>query len=114
MKIFSILLAGACVGALVTGCGGAAPYRSGKGNDHLVMYRPHGVEQSRVVEAREQPRVIERREVVYVREPYVYYQPAPAYRVVTAKPAYSAVTLRPAYRPADRYVPVTQYYYYTD
>jgi hypothetical protein len=103
MKIFSKALVVACAGALIAGCT-SAPYRSGKGNDHQAMYRPHGVEEQRVVETRE---------VVYVREPYeryVYYEPAPAYRVVTAKPAYSAVTTRPAYR----YVPVTRYYYYTD
>ncbi len=110
MKIFSIALASACAGLLVAGCG-SATHRSGKGNDHQVMYRPHGVEQTRVV-AREQPRVIERREVVYVREPYVYYQPAPAYRVVTAQPTYSTVTSRPAHVTSrTAYVPVTRYYY---
>ena len=98
MNIFSKMALCACAGALIAGCG-SAPYRSGKGNDHQVMYRPHGVEEQRVVESRE---------VVYVREPYVYYEPAPAYRVVTTRPAYSTVTSRPAYR----YVPVTRYYYY--
>src|SRR5262245_61795461 len=97
MKIFSKVLMCACAGALIAGCS-SAPYRSGKGNDHQVMYRPANVEQRKVVETRE---------VVYVREPYVYYEPAPAYRVVTAQPTYSTVTTRPAYR----YVPVTRYYY---
>lgn len=106
MNVFSKVFVCACAGALIAGCN-SAPYRSGKGNDHQVMYRPHGVEQSRDVEARQQPRVVPAREVVYVREPYVY-QPVPAYRVVTAQPAYSTVTSRPAYR----YVPVTRYYYY--
>jgi hypothetical protein len=103
MNIFSRVAICACAGALIAGCG-SAPYRSGKGNDHQVMYRPHGVEEQRVVESRE---------VVYVREPYVresrvYYEPVPSYGVVTADPAYSTVTTRPAYR----YVPVTRHYYY--
>jgi outer membrane biogenesis lipoprotein LolB len=110
MNIFSTVLVSVLAGALLAGCSGSAPYRSGKGNDHLVMYRPHGVEQSRIVEVREQPRIVQRQEVVYVREPYVYDQPAPAYRVVTAQPSYSTVTSRPAYR----YVPVTRSYYYTE
>jgi hypothetical protein len=94
-------------GALIAGCG-SGPYRSGKGNDHLVMYRPANVEETKVVKETRvvQPTVVRTREVVYVQEP-VYYQPAPAYRVVTAQPAYSTVTSRPAYR----YVPVTRYYY---
>jgi len=97
MKIFSKVLMCACAGALIAGCS-SAPYRSGKGNDHQVTYRPANVEQHKVVETRE---------VVYVREPYVYYEPVPAYRVVTAQPTYSTVTSRPTYR----YVPVTRYYY---
>jgi len=103
MKIFSKALLCACAGALIAGCS-SAPYRTGKGNDHQVSYRPANVEERRVVETRE---------VVYVREPYeryVYYEPAPAYRVVTAEPGYRTVTTRPAHR----YVPVTRYYYYTD
>jgi hypothetical protein len=102
MNMFSKMLICACAGVLIAGCG-SAPYRSGKGNDHLVMYRPGNVEQQRVVE----------RDVVYVREPVqerVYYEPVPAYRVVTPDPAYSTVTSRPDYR----YVPVTRYYYYRD
>jgi hypothetical protein len=71
MNIFSKVFVCACAGALIAGCG-SAPYRSGKGNDHLVMYRPANVERPKV----------ETRKVVYVREPvqrqYVYYQPAPA------------------------------------
>lgn len=101
MNMFSKMLICACAGALLAGCG-SAPYRSGKGNDHLVMYRPSNAEQ---------PKVVERE--VYVREPqqrYVYYEPVPAYRVVTSRPAYSTVTSRPGYR----YVPVKRYYYYTD
>jgi hypothetical protein len=102
MNMFAKLLICASAGALVAGCG-SAPYRSGKGNDHLIMYRPANVEQRKVVEHE-----------VYVQEPvqqrYVYSEPAPAYRVVTSRPAYSAVTSRPEYR----YVPVTRYYYYTD
>ena len=109
MNIFSTVVACACAGALIAGCG-SGPYRMGKGNDHQVAYRPHGVEQEKVVEVQEQPSVVRTREVVYVYEPHVYYQPAPAYQVVTARPAYSTVTARPAYR----YVPVTRYYYYTD
>ena len=103
MNIFSKALICACTGALIAGCS-SAPYRSGKGNDHVAMYRPHGIEEDRVVETRD---------VVYVREPYeryVYYEPAPAYRVVPADPTYRTVTTRPT----DRYVPATRYYYYTD
>jgi hypothetical protein len=104
MNMFSRVLICACAGALIAGCG-SAPYRSGKGNDHLVMYRPANVEQRKVVE----------RDVVYVQQPvqeryvqerYVYVEPVPAYRVVTPSPAYSTVTSRPA--------PVTRYYYYTE
>jgi len=99
MNMFSKMLICACTGALIAGCG-SAPYRSGKGNDHLVMYRPANVEQRKVVE----------RDVVYVQQPvqerYVYVEPVPAYRVITPNPAYSNVTSRP--------VPVTRYYYYTE
>jgi len=100
-----------CTGALIAGCG-SAPYRSGKGNDHLVMYRPANVEPANV----EQRKVVER-DVVYVQQPvqerYVYVEPVPAYRVVTPNPAYSTVTSRPA--PAtSQPVPVTRYYYYTE
>lgn len=102
MNMLSKVLICACAGALIAGCS-SAPHRSGKGNDHLVMYRPSNVEE---------PRVVERD--VYVQEPvqqrYVYYEPVPAYRVVTSRPAYGTVTSRPEYR----YVPVTRYYYYTD
>ena len=102
MNVLSKVILCAAAGALIAGCG-SAPYRSGKGNDHLVTYRPANVEQPRVVE----------RDVVYVQEPVqerVYYEPVPAYRVVTSRPAYSTVTSRPDYR----YVPVTRYYYYTE
>lgn len=103
MSTFSRVLLCTAVGALIAGCG-SAPYRSGKGNDHLVMYRPANVEQRKVVE----------RDVVYVQQPVerneVYYEPVPAYRVVTSRPAYTTVTSRPEYR----YVPVTRYYYYTE
>ncbi|HET6621017.1 MAG TPA: hypothetical protein VFG64_13865 [Dongiaceae bacterium] len=100
--MFSRMVICACAGVLLAGCG-SAPYRSGKGNDHLIMYRSDA----------EQPKVVEH-DPVYVREPveqrYVYYEPVPAYRVVTSRPAYSAVTSRPDYR----YVPVTRYYYYAE
>ena len=104
MNVLSKVILCAAAGALIAGCG-SAPYRSGKGNDHLVMYRPANVEQVRVVE----------RDVVYVQEPvqqqqYLYYEPVPAYRVVTSRPACSTVTSRPD----CRYVPVTRYYYYTE
>lgn len=102
MNMFSKMLICACAGALIAGCG-SAPYRSGKGNDHLIMYRPGNVEERKAVERD-----------VYVQEPvqqrYVYYEPVPAYRVVTTRPAYSTVTSRPVYG----YAPVTRYYYYTD
>jgi hypothetical protein len=108
MTVFSRVLVCVLAGAVIAGCN-SAPYRSGKGNDHLVMYRPANVEETKVVKETKivQPTVVQPREVVYVQEPYVYYQPVPAYRVVTAQPAYSTVTSRPAYR----YVPVTRYYY---
>jgi hypothetical protein len=100
MNMFSKVLICACAGALLAGCG-SAPYRSGKGNDHLVMYRPGNVEQRNVKQERD---------VVYVQQPvqerYVYVEPVPAYRVITPNPAYSSVTSRPA--------PVTRYYYYTE
>ena len=106
MNVLPKMLVCAFAGALIAGCG-SAPYRSGKGNDHLVMYRPANVEQTeetKVVETRE---VVPAQRVVYVREPRVIYQPAPTYRVVTSRPEYTTVTTRPAYR----YVPVTRYYY---
>ena len=101
-------------GALIAGCG-SAPYRSGKGNDHLVMYRPSNVEETektKVVETRE---VVPAQRVIYVQEPQVIYQPrvvyqpAPTYRVVSSRPEYTVVTTRPASAPA--YVPVSRYYY---
>jgi hypothetical protein len=112
MTVFSRMLVCVFAGALIAGCG-SGPYRSGKGNDHLVMYRPANVEDSKP--ARTETRVVPAREVVYVQEPQVIYQPAPrvvyqpapTYRVVTSQPAYTTVTTRPAYR----YVPVTRYYY---
>jgi hypothetical protein len=110
MNNFSKVLVCACAGALIAGCG-SAPYRSGKGNDHQVMYRPANVEETKVVEAPTHPRVVETREVTYVHEPHVSYQPAPTYQVVTARPGYSTVTSRPV-QPAYRYVPVTRYNYY--
>jgi hypothetical protein len=112
MTVFSRILVCVCTGALIAGCG-SAPYRSGKGNDHLAMYRPGNVEDSKPV--RTETKVVPAREVIYVQEPQVIYQPAPqviyqpapTYRVVTSEPAYTTVTTRPAYR----YVPVTRYYY---
>ena len=103
MNVLSKVVLCAAAGALIAGCS-SAPYRSGKGNDHLVMYRSANVEQPKVVE----------RDPVYVPEPveqrYVYYEPVPAYRVVTSRPAYSVVTTRPDYG----YAPVTRYYYYAE
>ena len=115
MTVFSKTLVCVLAGALIAGCS-SGPYRSGKGNDHLVMYRPANVEpakQARVVETREV--VPAQREVVYVQQPQVIYQPAPqviyqpapTYRVISSRPEYSTVTTRPTYR----YVPVTRYYY---
>ena len=113
MTAISKVLICVFAGALVAGCN-SAPYRSGKGNDHLVMYRPANVEETKqVVHTREV--VPAQREVVYVQQPQVIYQPAPqvvyqpapSYRVVSSRPEYTAVTTRPAYR----YVPVTRYYY---
>jgi len=112
MNVLPKMLVCVFAGALIAGCG-SAPYRSGKGNDHLVMYRPANVEQTeetKVVETRE---VVPAQRVVYVREPrviyqpapQVVYQPAPTYRVVSSRPEYTTVTTRPAY------VPVTRYYY---
>jgi hypothetical protein len=111
MTVFSRVLVCVFAGALIAACG-SAPYRSGKGNDHLIMYRPGNVEETRVVESREvvpvvPARRVVQREVVYVQQPQVIYQPAPTYRVVSARPEYTTVTTRPAYR----YVPVTRYYY---
>ena len=114
MSILPKLLVGVFAGALIAGCN-SAPYRSGKGNDHLVMYRPANVEETKkVVHAREVVPV--EREVVYVQQPRVIYEPAPqvvhqqpvpTYRVVSSRPEYTTVTTRPSYR----YVPVTRYYY---
>ena len=107
MTVFSKVLVCVFAGALIAGCN-SAPYRSGKGNDHLVMYRPANVEDTKhttVVETREVVPV--QRDVVYVKQPQVIYQPAPTYRVVSSRPEYTTVTMRPTYR----YVPVTRYYY---
>jgi hypothetical protein len=107
MTVFSKVLVCVFAGALIAGCN-SAPYRSGKGNDHLVMYRPANVEDTKhtaVMETREVVPV--QREVVYVQQPQVIYQPAPTYRVVSSRPEYTTVTTRPSYR----YVPVTRYYY---
>jgi hypothetical protein len=112
MTALSKVLVCVFAGALIAGCSSGG-YRSGKGNDHLVMYRDSGEEtRTRVVETRVVPA---HREVVYVRQPQVIYQPAPqvvyqpvpSYRVVSARPEYTTVTTRPTYR----YVPVTRYYY---
>ena len=118
MTVFSKVLVCVFAGALIAGCS-SGPYRSGKGNDHLVMYRDSGEETKRtkVVETREvvpAQRVVQR-EVIYVQQPQVIYQPAPqviyqpspTYRVVSSRPEYSTVTSRPTYR----YAPVTRYYY---
>lgn len=114
MTVFSKTLICVFAGALIAGCSSGG-YRSGKGNDHLVLYRDSGEErkQTKVVETREV--VPAQREVVYVQQPQVIYQPAPqviyqpapTYRVVSSRPEYSTVTTRPTYR----YVPVTRYYY---
>jgi hypothetical protein len=117
MTVFPKILVCVAAGALIAGCG-SAPYRSGKGNDHLVQYRPANVEhteKTKVVETRTV--VPAQREVIYVQQPQVIYQPAPpvvyqpapTYRVVTSKPDYTVVTTRPA--PATAYVPMTRYYY---
>jgi hypothetical protein len=117
MTVFSKVVVCVFAGALIAGCG-SAPYRSGKGNDHLIQYRPANVEdKTKVVETRTV--VPAQREVIYVQQPQVIYQPAPpvvyqpapTYRVVTSKPDYSVVTTRPAPAPAPAYVPVTRYYY---
>ena len=105
-------------GALIAGCG-SAPYRSGKGNDHLVMYRPGNVEQTKETKVVETREVVPAQRVIYVQEPQVIYQPAPpvvyqpapTYRVVSSRPEYTVVTTRPAPAPAPAYVPVTRYYY---
>jgi hypothetical protein len=114
MTVFPKVLVCVFAGALIAGCSGA-PHRSGKGNDHLVMYPSNTVEErpTKVVHVREI--VPAQREVVYVQQPQVIYQPAPTvvsqpvptYRVVSSRPEYTTVTTRPAYR----YVPVTRYYY---
>ena len=118
MTVFSKVLLCVFAGALIAGCSSGG-HRSGKGNDHLVLYRDSGEEQkqTKVVQTREvvpAHRVVQR-EVVYVQQPQVIYQPAPpvvyqptpTYRVVTSRPEYTTVTTRPTYR----YVPVTRYYY---
>jgi hypothetical protein len=111
MSVFSRVLVCACVGALIAGCG-SAPYRSGKGNDHLVQYRPANVDDTQKIKVVETRTVVPaQREVIYVQQPQVIYQPAPTYRVVTSKPDYTVVTTRPAPAPAPAYVPVTRYYY---
>ena len=119
MSVISRVLVCACVGALIAGCG-SAPYRSGKGNDHLVQYRPANVEDTQKTKVVETRTVVPaQREVVYVQQPQVIYQPAPpvvyqpapTYRVVTSKPDYTVVTTRPVPAPAPAYVPVTRYYY---
>lgn len=114
MNVLPKMLVCVFAGALIAGCG-SAPYRSGKGNDHLVMYRPANVEQTEEIKVVETREVVPAQRVVYVREPRVIYQPAPqvayqptpTYRVVSSRPEYTTVTTRPAYR----YVPVTRYYY---
>ena len=113
MTVFSKVLVCVFAGALIAGCS-SGPHRSGKGNDHLVMYRSDSAEETtKVVHTREVVPV--QREVVYVQQPQVIYQPAPqvvyqpapTYRVVSSRPEYTTVTTRPSYR----YVPVTRYYY---
>ena len=119
MSVFSRVFVCACVGALIAGCG-SAPYRSGKGNDHLVQYRPANVDNTQKTKVVETRTVVPaQREVIYVQQPQVIYQPAPpvvyqpapTYRVVTSKPDYTVVTTRPVPAPAPAYVPVTRYYY---
>jgi hypothetical protein len=115
MTVISKVLVCVFAGALIAGCG-SAPYRSGKGNDHLVQYRPGNVETERTKVVETRTVVPAEREVIYVQQPQVIYQPpppvvyqpAPTYRVVTSKPDYTVVTTRPA---ARAYVPVTRYYY---
>lgn len=115
MTVFSKTLVCVFVGALIAGCS-SGPYRSGKGNDHLVMYRPANVEDTRTTKVVETRVIPAQREVVYVQQPQVIYQPAPqviyqpapTYRVVSSRPEYSTVTTRPVIR----YVPVTTHYYY--
>lgn len=116
MTVFSKVLVCVFASALIAGCG-SAPYRSGKGNDHLIQYRPANVEHTEKVKVVETRTVVPaQREVIYVQPPQVIYQPAPVvyppaptYRVVTSKPDYSVVTTRPASGTAT--VPVTRYYY---
>ena len=115
MTVFSKVLVCVFAGALIAGCSSGG-HRSGKGNDHLVLYRDSGEEQkqTKVVQTRE---VVPAQRVIYVQEPQVIYQPAPqviyqpapTYRVVSSRPGYTTVTTRPA--PAPAYVPVTRYYY---
>ena len=114
MTVFSRTLVCVFVGALIAGCN-SAPYRSGKGNDHLVMYRPANVEETKettvvheVVPAQREVVYVQQPQVIYQPAPPVVYQPAPTYRVVSSRPEYTTVTTRPAYR----YVPVTTRYYY--
>jgi hypothetical protein len=47
MNILSKVLMCICAGALVAGCS-SAPYRTGKGNDHEVVYRPASGEEQEV------------------------------------------------------------------
>jgi len=113
MNIFARGLVCACAAALIAGCG-SAPYRSGKGDDHQVAYRPANVEDQTVTPVRE---------VVYVDRPVYYETVAPAYRVVpvqptyrvvTSDPAYTTVTSRPVFERTYTMVPVTRYYYYPE
>jgi hypothetical protein len=111
MTVFSKVLVCVFAGALIAGCN-SAPYRSGKGNDHLVMYRPANVEETKqtkvdVVPVQREVVYVQQPQVVYQPAPQVVYQPAPTYRVVSSRPEYTNVTTRPTYR----YVPVTRYYY---
>jgi hypothetical protein len=93
MSIISRTLVCVFAGALIAGCG-SAPYRSGKGNDHLIIYRPANVEETertKVVETRDvipAQRVVPERQVIYVQQLQVIYQPAPTYRVMTSGPDY--------------------------
>lgn len=117
MTVFSKVMVCVFSAALIAGCG-SAPYRSGKGNDHLVQYRPANVEDTEktkvvgtVVPAQREVIYVQQPQVIYQPAPPVVYQPAPTYRVITSKPDYTVVTTRPAPAPAPAYVPVTRYYY---
>ena len=53
MTVFSKVLVCVFAGALIAGCS-SGPHRSGKGNDHLVMYRSDSAEETtKVVHTRE-------------------------------------------------------------